>query len=148
MNKILIVVVILLILGGGGYFGYRFLISRWSTQQVEPGIGAATLCDNTKHICGDFSKTADSGTLRVVLFSKSGPPGGIEVDAGAKPGADHYYMKFSDNSGVALFEGIPAGNYYIYFNGNNFPTKYGDSPTETVQIIKEGEKIIEIHLGQ
>ncbi len=137
-----------MILIGLGYAGYRFFLSKsFSGKGQEPGIGAATLCDAVKHTCSEYSKTSEAGTLKVVLFAK-GPVGGIEVDVGSRPGASQYYMKFSDNSGVALLEGIPGGNYSIYFNGNNFPKEYGDTQTRQVQIIKGETKVVEIHLGQ
>lgn len=147
MKKILITALILVLVGGLAFTGYKFFLSRSTRRGPEPGIGAATLCDAVKHSCGEYSKTSDAGSLKVVLFGK-GTIGGIEVDVGSRPGATQYYMKFSDSSGVALLEGLPDGNYSVYFNGNNFPKEYGDTPTQQVQIVKGETKVVEIHLGR
>lgn len=150
MKKILLIFIGILILGGVGFGAYKYVIAPRieATRNVQPGAGVATLCDATKHVCSDFSKAPDGGTLKVILSASGSPVGGLEVDVGLKPGANQYYMKFSDNSGIALFEGIPAADYFIYFNGNSFPTKYGDAPTMQALVEKGGEKVIEIHLGR
>ena len=53
----------------------------------------------------------------------------LEVDVGDLPGSSVYYMKLTDAKGIAIFNGLPAGSYFVYFNSTNFPSKFGTSPT-------------------
>lgn len=96
----------------------------------------AVLCDAVKHSCSYFDKVDDSGSIKIVISAGENPVKGLEVDVAPRPGSQQYYVKLTDNSGVATFENIPSGEYAIYFNGVNFPKEYGDSPTVPVEITK------------
>lgn len=97
----------------------------------------AVLCDSEQHSCSYFDKVQDSGNLNVVVTAAGVPMKGLEVDAAGRPGAPRYYVKLTDDTGVALFNGLPTGSYVIYFNGVNFPKEYGDAPTVPAMITKE-----------
>lgn len=96
----------------------------------------AVICDAIKHSCSFFDKTQDSGNVRVLINATGKPVSGLEVDVAPKPGSPQYYVRLTNKQGVALFESLPSGKYAIYFNGVNFPKKYGDSPTVPVEVIK------------
>lgn len=135
MKKIVFIVVILVVLAGLGYAGYKnFMPGSKNESGGGPPTGAQ-LCDVNSHSCSVIQKTADSGTLKIIITASGKSVGSLEVDVAAKPGAPKYYMALTDNNGTAVFDGIPAGSYFIYFNGNNFPTQFGDPPTESVNVI-------------
>ena len=106
----------------------------------------AVICDAVKHSCNYFDKTQGSGSLKVAIVVAKSPVKRLEVDVAGKPGSPLYYVKLTDNNGVALFNNLPSGDYAIYFNGVNFPKEYGDSPTVPVEIIKNQtiERVIEL----
>lgn len=106
----------------------------------------AVLCDTQKNSCASFEKTASSGNLRVTITGADKPMAKVEVDLGTVPGDVKYYMKETDDKGVAFFENIPAGFYAIYFNLNGFPEGYDASQTFSVRVIKSltTEKTIEL----
>lgn len=96
----------------------------------------AVLCNLRKNSCAAFEKTEDSGNLKVTVTAGGKPMEKMEVDLGTVPGDAQYYMKETDDKGVALFENIPAGFYAIYFNLNNFPKGYDASQTVSVKVTK------------
>ena len=106
----------------------------------------AVLCDLEKNSCDPYEKTENSGNLLVTITDAGKPAGGVEVDVGSEPGARKYYLKETDNFGVAQFDGLPAGSYKIYFNLNNFPKGYDASQLFDAKITKgrTTEKAIEL----
>lgn len=140
MNKFILGFLTALLLAAIIYGALVFLPGFFSGSKgplYDSNIGkaeGAVLCDNQKHSCGYFGAAQNSGNLRVILTAAGNPVTGLEVDAADKPGATQYYMKLTDGSGVALFNGLPAGGYTIYFNGVNFPKEYGNAPTVPVVI--------------
>jgi uncharacterized protein YxeA len=146
MKKILIIVVLIIVLGIAGFFVYKYFASKNTSSGGTPT--GTQLCDIQKQTCVAVNKTSGSGSVSVKVFKGSGPANGLEVDLGAKAGAPQYYMKTADDSGVALFEGIPAGSYTVYFNLNAFPAALGNPQTQNVVIVKGQTNTIEIHLGQ
>jgi hypothetical protein len=149
VKKVLLILVLTLVLGGLGFAGYKYYLSHQATStQNTPEAGSTQLCDLKKNTCNSFEATSDSGTLRITLVNGSDPAPDLEVDLGSRPGAEQYYMKMTDAGGVALFEGIPAGSYVIYFNLNAFPSAYGTPQTQSVTVVKGQTETLEIQLGQ
>jgi hypothetical protein len=134
MKKILIIIIVLIILAGLGYFGYKYFFPSSKSQSVGGPGAAAQLCDINTQNCSAIQKSADSGTLQVTVTGGGKVVTDLEVDVGVKPGATKYYMRLTDSNGVAVFDGIPAGSYDVYFNGNNFPAQFGNSPLVTVEV--------------
>lgn len=139
MRKLVLGFVSILIIAALAYVGYK-VFSESVFKGKSPLFGVvksneAVLCDTQQHLCNSFSKTSNSGNLKVIISASGDPVKNLEVDLGVQPGAPKYYMRPTNNQGIALFEGIPSGNYFIYFNGINFPKLYGNSPTQGVEII-------------
>jgi len=115
------------------------------TGQPEKTAGAV-FCDTQKNSCVSYEKAKNPGNLLVTVTAGGKPAGKVEVDLGTVPGDEKYYMKETDDKGVALFENVPAGFYAIYFNFNNFPQGYDASQTLSARITKgqTTEKTIEL----
>lgn len=150
MKKILIIVIVLMILAGLGYAGYKyFTVSKTVTVTNQgPGKAETQLCDLQKQTCTVNSKTANSGSLKVSIMSAGAPVKSLEVDVGTKPGAPQYYLKMTDDSGIALFEEIPAGSYVIYFNQENFPSGLAQPKLETVSVAVGKMTLTNINLSK
>lgn len=106
----------------------------------------AVLCDMEKNSCDPYEKTGDSGNLKVSVTSFGKPVESVEVDVGSEPGAQKYYLRETDEQGIAQFDGLPSGSYKIYFNLNDFPKEYDASQLIDVKIVKGQmtEKTIEL----
>lgn len=140
-------VLVLIFLAGLGLVGYKFFGPGAGNQPDMSGAKETQLCNVDSHTCGAVQRTADSGTLKVTVKSAGKGVSGLEVDLGARPGAPNYYIRLTDVNGVAVLTGIPAGKYYIYFNGFNFPKEYGDSPTEKVSVVSGQTTEVVINIG-
>lgn len=152
MKKFVLGFIFALVLMGLIYSVFMFL-SQFQPKKKGPlydedvkKAQEAVICDVLKHSCSYFDKTQDSGSLSVTIIAAKGPVKGLEVDVAGKPGSPQYYVKLTDNNGVALFNNLPSDDYAIYFNGVNFPKEYGDSPTVPVEIVKNQtiERVIEL----
>jgi hypothetical protein len=134
MKKVLIFIVILVILAGLGYFGFKFF---WPASKNTSGGPPKTvqLCDIDSQTCGVVPKSANPGILQITIANEGKPVGNLEVDVGVKPGATKYYMGLTDTGGVISVDGIPAGNYFIYFNNGNFPVEFGNPPLVPVSVL-------------
>lgn len=65
------------------------------------------------------------------------PVPNIEVDLAPKPGAPPQGgVSHTDNNGIAVLN-VKSGQYYIYFNLNNFPNNL-QMPESQMIIIQEG----------
>lgn len=106
----------------------------------------AVLCDMKKNSCDPYERTENSGNLKVSITGFGKPMEGVEVDVGNEPGAQKYYLRETDDQGIAQFDGLPPGSYKIYFNLNDFPKGYDASQLIDVKITKgqTTEKIIEL----
>lgn len=133
MKKILILIIVLVILVGLGYVGYKYLLP--SSQNTSGGPPKTTqLCDVNSQSCSAIQKSANSGILQITIVAGGKPVSDLEVDVGVSPGAQKYYMGPTDANGVVTIDGIPAGEFSIYFNDSNFPKEFGSSPLVPVSI--------------
>lgn len=146
MNKIVLGIIVLLILTGAGFVGYKYFFSGSSNQAGGPPSGAQ-LCDVEKESCGAIPVYTNSGTLEITISGVGRPVSGLEVDIGDRPGATKFYMSLTDANGVAVFGGIPAGDFTVYFNGNTFPGQFGEPPLQTVSVISGQTTKININLS-
>lgn len=132
-------------MGGLGYGGYKYFWPGSKNQSGGP-LNEAQLCDVDNHTCSSIQKVTNSGILKVTITASGKSVSGLEVDVATKPGAQKYYMKLTDSNGTVIFDGIPAGNYTVYFNSNNFPQQFGSPPAETVSVVsgQTAEKNIDL----
>ena len=136
MNKLLIIVMVLILLAGGGFLVYRnYFSSKTAVTSSEPAKNQTQVCDLQKQTCMVNSKTTNSGSLKVSIVSSGAPVKSLEVDIGIKPGASQYYLKFTGEDGIALFEGIPAGSYVIYFNQESFPSGLIEPAPQAINVL-------------
>lgn len=91
-------------------------------------------------VTGFFSSGASivgDATLQVtILRPDNSPATNLEVDAATQPGAPlKGGVAMTDSKGVATFN-IKPGNYFIFFNANNFPKGLAEpiNPTEVTLI--------------
>lgn len=117
------------------------------------------------HIIPDFEKSASAidadtgecsvvnpditqfGSLKVTMLYKGDPAKQVEVDIAKTPGPDNYCYQMTDDQGIAEFQSVPVGSYYIYLNMTNFPSEYGIPSAEKQITITQGistETIIEL----
>jgi hypothetical protein len=137
VKKTVVFLISAVVIIGIGFFAYKyFFSSKSSTTGQNHGTNATQICDTVKSTCSEVAKTSDSGSLKVTILNGSNPVPNLEVDVATKPGAQTYYLKLTDETGLALFEGIPEGTYSVYFNQNNFPTSLGNPPTQSAQVVK------------
>ncbi len=150
MKKIVIVVIVLLVLGGVGFFGYKYFNSSKLTtvSNQGPSKSETLLCSVKNNSCTNYQKSANSGNVKITITQSGKPVANLEVDFAQKPGAQEYYMKQTDKSGIALLEGMPAGNYFIYFNQSNFPVSLGEPPTKTATIVSGETAEVSIKINE
>lgn len=148
MKKIILGFVISAIVLVGGFFVLSNLFKSGTTQQTNNSSpqssnratdeatqpDEAVYCDVQKSSCGSYAKTENSGNLEVTVMAAGKPAANLEVDAALAPGAPHYYMRSTDSNGVAQFDDLPAGDYKIYFNLNNFPKEYDASQLGSTKV--------------
>ncbi len=136
MKKILFPILVVMLLVGLGLVGYNYFQAGSNSRSNQSGgpPNEAQLCKVDSHTCTVIPKSANSGAVKITISASGKSVGDLEVDLGTKPGAPQYYMKLTDANGTAIFDGIPAGSYVIYFNSNNFPQQFGSPPTETVTV--------------
>lgn len=118
MQRYLPIIIGLVILGGLGYFAY--------TQY--------------------FKYFVPKGDLKITIVSNGQPVKNLEVDVNENPGPPKYHDE-TDKNGVVLFEGLPIGNYAIYFNQNNFPNNLEYPRNNSYAAVKQNsikEKEIEL----
>ncbi len=168
MKKIVLGSVAAVILLIGGFFIYNSYSSPSSVEQVvtqsptqvptqssQPSYQQSdraakadeTLyCNVQKNSCSSYEKTQNSGDLKVTINSASGPAGNLEVDVAYRPGASQYYMRATDDKGVAVFNDLPEGNYKIYFNSSNFLAGYDFRQTIDVKVTADqtAEMVVEL----
>ena len=145
-NLLLALVVILLLLGV--FFGLKAalagplnglctassLVGRLCPSSSWPEditTSKATFkCSWVENSCSPITPYPNSGNLKVTITVNGQPGRKIEVDTwtSAQPGTDkESFVKYTDKAGVALFEGIPAGVYYLTSNTTSFPKEYGNA---------------------
>jgi hypothetical protein len=124
-------------LGGVLFVGYKYF-RPGSNSSVQSQTGGppqgALVCDVEAHSCKSLEKTASSGTLKVILTAGGKAVPNLEVDVSSQPGGKKYYMRTTDASGASVFDGIPSGNSFIYFNTENFPQQFGTPPTAAISV--------------
>ena len=134
MKKLLIILLVLIVLAVFGYFGFKYFLPASKNTSGGPPKGVQ-LCNIDTQACGAISKSANSGILQITVISNGKPVGNLEVDVGTKPGATKYYMGLTDSDGVITVDGIPAGNYFAYFNNGNFPAEFDNPPLVQVNVL-------------
>lgn len=98
-------------------------------------------CNFDTHTCENFIPQKDSGNFKIIITVNGKPGKGVEIDLWFKntPGGESF-VKNTNASGVALFEGIPPGIYYPSTNLTNFPKEYGNAyqnwTWQNVEIVK------------
>lgn len=83
------------------------------------------------------------GSLKVTLLYRGSPAKNTEVDLALTPGPDNYCYQETNQSGIAEFEGVPIGKYFIYLNMSNFPEEYG-IPSAEVEVGISKDTITEV----
>lgn len=146
VRNIFIITFLLVVLGGGGFFLYRNYFGTKTSTTSNPGQNSTQLCDLQKQTCTSVNPSFGSGAVNVTVKARENPINELEVDLGTKPGASEYYLSRTNSKGVALFEGIPAGSYVIYFNQNNFPSGFSAPAPEQIQVVKGESKEITIKI--
>jgi len=90
---------------------------------------------------------SEYGSLKVNLLYSGSPAKNTEVDLAITPGPDNICYKVTGENGKAEFTNVPVGNYYIFFNMNNYPEEYGIACAEVeVEISKDETTEITIDL--
>ncbi len=108
--------------------------------------GPSQMIDKDVKNCKDLVSGASTfGNLKVTIVGNGKPVGNLEVDLGNRPGSVRCMQK-TDKNGMVLFEGVPTGQMFIYFNSNAFPKEFGHPPTESVTILQGqlAEKTLEL----
>lgn len=96
---------------------------------------------NVKNCKNLVSGASTFGNLKVVIVGNGKPVENLEVDLSNQPGPIHCMQK-TDKKGTVLFEAVPAGKMFIFFNNNAFPKEFGHPPTETGQVtILQGQLV-------
>jgi len=162
MKKYILGFISALILIGLIYVGYKIFPKpyNWERPAGKPFIDVknsktAVICYWKQNYCDYFTPSTDSGSLKVLVTVDGKPGKEIEVNlwTSQKPGgSDEFYTKYTDDNGVAFFEGITSGTYYPNYNLNGFPKEYGNAytawETQKVEVIKGTTKEVTINLSQ
>jgi len=111
-----------------------FKNSGQQNQNRPLGEERAVLCDQKKWSCGRYEKVEGVGDLKAIITADGEPVRRLEVDVADRPGAAQYYLKLTDEAGMALFNNLPAGSYKIYFNLNTLPGEYEGSAGTTIGV--------------
>jgi hypothetical protein len=132
MKKSIVIFVAIAVLVLGYVLGNFFpLITSKCGDQNRPGkLNLPFLQD--QGIKGDAN-------LEVILEMDNGQPlGNVEVDLAETPGPPPVGgVAISDSIGLAGFN-VKPGNYFIFFNDNNFPKNVKTAEPQAVEV-KEGE---------
>jgi hypothetical protein len=115
-----------------------YLINKYFSPTSKDQLGGPTveaqLCSTDSHVCLPIPQNANSGDLKIKVTAKGASVSGLEVDVGKKPGANEYYMMLTDISGTVRLNFIPPGKYFVYFNNNEYPEKYGAPPVIPIEV--------------
>ncbi|HLD96460.1 MAG TPA: hypothetical protein VI794_01965 [Patescibacteria group bacterium] len=125
--------VLILVLSGlvlGGYQLFLFLKNR---QNSSPPANEQPVqrCNFRTETCEPITANAETGVLKVTTTVDGQVGKGIEIDLFSRPQPEEAvnfdaYVKISNRDGIALFEAVPAGTYYIFFNNTGFPKEFGE----------------------
>ena len=120
-----------LFLVGVSYGIYNFVISSKKDEVSRESQG------NCAHL---KSGSTDFGKAEITITSNSGQSvKEVEVNLGDLPGAEVYCWTKTDDNGVASFDDVPAGGYYIYFNDVTLPPALGGGDATPVLQIEVSE---------
>lgn len=135
MKKIIWILAAVIILAGASFAAFLFFRGSSgqpvSPEMLKPGV-------------------TDYGTLKVLIKGKGQPLNDVEVDLGTiSSGGPTGPMTFkiTDESGLALFENVPVGNYNVFFNTNHYPADFAPYSEQVSVKINQGqttEKTIEL----
>lgn len=145
----------------GGYkiYGYYKILTKPAIKNDEDIRSAkvAVKCDYKNHSCDYFTPPADGGNLKVTITINAKPGKKIPVllwktfNPASDP-KDEAYVKYTDENGIAFFEGIPSGAYFPNYNLIGFPKEYGGAynswTTSKVEISKGKTAEITLSLTQ
>jgi hypothetical protein len=147
MRNLLLGIVIVLLLAGVGFIVFKValkgplsglcsnaplpFISSLCPSTTSGGditVSKATFkCSWADSSCSPIVPSANSGNLKITVTVNGEPGKKIEIDTwtSPQPGGDkESFVKYTDQQGIAFFEGIPAGIYYLTSNTNSFPKQY------------------------
>lgn len=153
MRNFLLGLVIALILGtltnvilGYIKFGYFKNLDLNLSGLLKNRSGQPQVIDKDVKGCKDLVPGASTfGKLKVTIVGNGKPVENLEVDLSNQPGQIRCMQK-TDKNGMVLFEVVPAGQMFIFFNNNAFPKEFGHPPTEPIMIVQEQlvEKTLEL----
>lgn len=147
MRNLLLGIIIVLLLAGVGFVAFKvalkgpliglcssktpsFINSLCPSTSGGEDITASKAtfkCSWADSSCSPITPSPNSGNLKVLVTVNGQPGKKIEIDTwtSPQPGSDkESFVKYTDAGGTALFEGIPAGTYYLTSNSNSFPKEY------------------------
>ncbi|MDD5071923.1 MAG: hypothetical protein PHQ42_04285 [Patescibacteria group bacterium] len=130
MKKTTLILTVIICLVAGYALGNFFPLNIFARSQLSSQFNLPILED--KGIQGD-------ARLEVILKMDDGRPlNNVEVDVAEEPGPPPIGgVAISDDNGLAVFD-IKSGNYFIFFNDNNFPKNVKNPEAQAVEV-KAGE---------
>lgn len=178
MKKLILIFVSLLVIVGLGYGSYKILSGSDICKTRRPlfmgfrpviidklcppvirsdedikNARVAVLCNWKKHTCEYFKPQKDSGNLKLTITINGMPGKRIEVSLWTTqkpPDSDEAYIKYTDDNGVAFFEGITSGTYYPNYDLSKFPKEYGNAyvtwDAKAVEVVKDTTREVIINL--
>jgi len=178
MKKLILIFVALLVIAGLGYGSYRILsgpdickthqplfmgfrpaiIDKLCPPAIRSGediknAKVAVLCYLKKNTCDYFKPQKDSGNLKLTITINGMLGKRIEVSLWTTqrpPDSDQVYIKYTDDNGVALFQGMASGIYYPQFDLKESPKEYGNAyltwDTKAVEVVKDTTRKLIINL--
>lgn len=172
MRNLLLGILIVLLLGGVAFFGFRAALAGPLnglcktlpfTESLCPSSSGGEDITNSKatfkcswvdNSCSPITPSANSGNLKVTVTVNGQPGKKIEIDTwtSAQPGGDkESLVKYTDAEGIALFEGIPSGTYFLTSNSNSFPKEYTTAlksfSIQKIEVIEGSTAEISINLN-
>jgi len=180
MKKLILIFVSLLVIAGLGYGSYKILsgsdicktrrplfmdfrpviIDKLCPPAIRSGediknAKVAVLCSLKKHTCDYFKPQKDSGNLKLTITINGMLGKRIEVSLWTTqrpPDSDEVYIKYTDDNGVAFFQGMTSGVYYPRFDLKESPKEYGNADvawdTKAVEIVKGITREVIINLTE
>jgi hypothetical protein len=124
--------VLVLFLSGLVFGSYQLFLFIKNRQTASPPGDEQPVqkCNFKEGTCAPVTATAETGQVRVLVTVEGKMGAAIEVDLFTTPNPEDNlvaYVKVSDQDGKALFEAVPAGTYYVFFNNTGFPKEFGEA---------------------
>jgi hypothetical protein len=131
MRKFIRGLALVFVLGGLVFGGYQLFLFIKNRQLATPPENEQPVqrCNFKEGTCVPVTATAETGQVRILVTVEGKPGSFIEVDLFTTPNPEDNlvaYVKISSQDGVALYEAVPAGTYYVFFNNSNFPEEFGE----------------------